>query len=169
MGESFTVWLHLLAVAVWIGPQIFMFAAALPAIRLIEDREVRVRVMRFVVYRFGYLAWGAMLVIVLTGISQLFQRTDDFAHVFDSDYRYFHIFTTKMALLGLTVLLTAGHTFIVGPRQLRLAEQADADPAETARLRRVSMIISSLALLASLGVLFAGALLANHDYSSQPT
>jgi uncharacterized membrane protein len=169
MGESFTVWLHLLAVSIWIGPQIFMFAAALPAIRLIEDREVRVRVMRFVVYRFGYLAWGAMLVIVLTGISQLFQRTDDFGHVFDSDYRYFHIFTTKMALLGLTVLLTAGHTFIVGPRQLRLAEEADPDPAEAARLRRASMIISSLALLASLAVLFAGALLANHDYSFRPT
>ena len=31
MGQAFTVWLHLLAVSVWIGPQFFMFLAALPA------------------------------------------------------------------------------------------------------------------------------------------
>lgn len=169
MGHAFTVWLHLLAVTVWIGPQIFMFVAALPAIRIIEDREVRLRVLRFVIYRFGYLAWGAMIVIVLTGISSLFQEAADFDHVFDSDYRYFNIFMGKMTLLALTLLLTAAHTFVIGPRQLQLAEQPDPDPAETARLRRASIILSSLALLGSLGVLYAGALLGNHDYSFQPT
>ncbi len=169
MGHAVTVWLHLLAVTVWIGPQVFLFIAALPAIREIEDRPLRARVMRIVVQRFGWLAWGAMLIIVLTGISNLFQEADDFPHVWDSDYRYFQIFAGKMAVLGLTVLLTAAHTFLVGPRQLRLAEEPNPDPEETARLRRASIILSSLALLGSIAVLFAGALLANHDYSFQPT
>ena len=170
MCESFTVWLHLLAVAVWIGPQIFMFAAALPAIRLIEDREVRVRVMRFVVYRFGYLAWGAMLVIVLTGISNLFQVGGDTPLNWASanDFRFGRIFVEKMVFVGLAVGLTAVHTFVVGPRQLALNEQMDADPEEASRLRRLSIVMSAVALLASVLAIFMGALLANHSYSFEP-
>lgn len=168
MGHAFTVWLHLLAVAVWIGPQIFMFAAAIPAIREIGDRELRARVMRTVVTRFGYMAWVALGVIVLTGISNIFQTTDDFGHVFDYDYRYAQVFSTKMTVLGATVLLTAVHTWVVGPQQLRLAEDPNPDEAQVARLRRTSMIISSLVLLGSITVLFLGALLTNHEWSFQP-
>jgi len=168
MGHAFTVWLHLLAVTVWIGPQIFMFAAAIPALREIGDRELRAKVMRTVVTRFGYMAWAALGVIVLTGISNIFQTTDDFPHVFDYDYRYAQVFSTKMTVLGATVLLTAVHTWVVGPRQLRLAEDPNPDEAEAARLRRMSMIISSLVLLGSITVLFLGALLSNHEWSFQP-
>lgn len=168
MGQAFTVWLHLLAVSVWIGPQFFMFLAALPAIREIGDRQLRARVIRIVVTRFGYIAWGALAVIVLTGISNIFQTTNDFPHFFDYDYRYAQVFSAKMTVLGATVLLTAAHTFIVGPQQMRLAETTDPDEAEVARLRRLSMILSSLALLGSIIVLFFGALLSNHEWSFQP-
>ena len=168
MGHAFTVWLHLLAVTIWIGPQFFVFIAALPAIREIGDRQLRAKVMRIVVTRFGYMAWAALVVIVLTGISNIFQTTDDFPYVFDYDYRYAQVFSTKMTVLGVTVLLTAIHTFIVGPRQMKLAEDPNPDEAEVARLRRTSMILSSLALLGSVTVLFLGSLLTNHEWSFQP-
>ncbi len=167
MSEAITPWLHILAIAIWVGPQVFLFVAAIPAVRTIEDRAVRARVMRTVVTRFGWMAWAAMGVIVLSGISNLFQEADDFGHIFDPDYRYFQIFSTKMVLVGLTVLLTAVHTFVVGPRQLRLHEEMRADSPEAGRLRRASIILSSLALLASVAVVYAGALLAHHDYSFQ--
>ncbi len=168
MGQAFTVWLHLLAVTIWIGPQFFIFIAALPAIREVGDRQLRAKVMRIVVTRFGYMAWAALVVIVLTGISNIFQTTDDFPYVFDYDHRYAQVFSTKMTVLGVTVLLTAIHTFIVGPRQMKLAEEPNPDEAEVARLRRTSMILSSVALLGSITVLFLGALLSNHEWSFQP-
>ena len=169
MTDSITPWIHLVAVAVWLGPQFFMFLVAVPALRAIEDQQTRVKVMRIIIYRFGWLAWGAMAVIVLTGISNLFQEANEpGSNIWDPDYRYFQIFSTKMVLVGLTVLLTAAHTFFVGPRQLRIAEEMRSDSAEAANLRRVSIIISSLVLLASVAVVFAGALLADHDYSFRP-
>lgn len=131
MGQAFTVWLHLLAVTVWIGPQFFMFLAALPAIREIGDRQLRAKVIRIVVTRFGYMAWAALLIIVLTGISNIFQVTDDFPYVFDYDYRYAQLFSAKMTVLGATVALTAVHTFIVGPQQMRLAEEPETAPEES--------------------------------------
>ncbi len=168
MSEAITPWLHILAVSVWIGPQFFLFIAAVPAVRTIEDVQTRARVMRVIVTRFGWLAWGAMLVIVLSGISNLFQEADDFGHIFDGDYRYLRIFMEKMVLVGIAVALTAVHTFIVGPRQMALNEQMDADPEQTARLRRISIALSAVALLASIGAVYLGAVLGNHDYSFQP-
>ena len=170
MSEAVTPWLHILAVAVWVGPQVFLFVAAIPAVRTIEDRAVRARVMRTVVTRFGWMAWAAMAVIVLSGISNLFQVGGDTPLNWGSAnyFRYGRIFAEKMVLVGIAVGLTAVHTFVVGPRQLALNEQMDADPEHAAQLRRISIAISSVALLASILAIFMGSLLANHDYSFEP-
>ncbi len=170
MSEAITPWIHIVAVTVWLGPQFFLFVAAVPAVRVIEDAEVRLRVMRVIVNRFGWLVWAAMAVIVLSGVSNLFQEQSDTAlDLSSSDLRYFHIFTTKMVLVGLIVILTALHTFVIGPRQLRLQEEMGSDSAEVARLRRLSIVISGVALLASVAVVYVAALLANHEFSFKPT
>ena len=170
MSEAITPWLHILAVSVWVGPQFFLFIAALPAIRTIEDRQARARVMRVIVTRFGWLAWIAMAVIVLSGISNLYQVGGDTILNWGSanDLRYGRLFAEKMFLVGLTVALTAVHTFVVGPRQLALNEQMEADPPEVGRLRRVSIAISVTSLLASILAIYMGAVLSNHNYSLQP-
>ncbi|TMB96804.1 MAG: hypothetical protein E6J42_08690 [Chloroflexi bacterium] len=85
MGHAVTPWLHILAVAVWVGPQFFLFIAAVPAIRTIDDMRVRANVMRTITTRFGWMAWAALAVIVLTGISNIFQEADDFDHLLDFD------------------------------------------------------------------------------------
>lgn len=167
MIDAITPWVHIVAVTVWIGPQFFMFLVTVPAVRVIEDPAVRLQVMRVIVTRFGWLAWAAMAVIVLTGVSNLFQEANEFDYVWDTEYRYFQIFSTKMVLVGLMVILTAVHTFVIGPKQLRLMEEMRGDSTEAAGLRRVSIIVSSLTLLISIAVVYAGALLANHAYSFQ--
>lgn len=168
-SHSITPWLHILAATVWVGPQFFLFLAAVPAVRTIEDQQVRARVMRVITQRFGWMAWAALVVLVLTGISTIYQENDDTGvNILSSDFRYFHLFSTKMLLVGIMVMLTAMHAFIIGPRQLELAEQG-GDEAELARLRRTSMIISGTILLLSIAVIFVAALLANHEYSLQPS
>lgn len=126
--------------------------------------------MRVIVTRFGWLAWIAMAVIVLSGISNLFQVGGDTPLDWASanDIRYGRIFAEKMVLVGLTVGLTAVHTFVVGPRQLELNEQMEADPSQVANLRRISIGVSVTSLLASVLAIFMGAVLANHSYSFEP-
>ena len=165
MSEAITPWIHIVAVTVWLGPQFFMFLVALPAVRAIDDAETRARVIRIVSQRFGWLAWAALAVIVLTGMSNLFQEANDFGHVWDPDYRYFQVFSTKMVVVGVAVLLTAVHSFVIGPRQLRLHEEARGDSPEALRLRRFSVALSTLVLLASIAAVYLAALLANHDFS----
>ena len=168
MSDAITPWIHIVAVTFWLGPQFFMFLVTVPAVRVIEDPAVRLQVMRVIVRRFGWLAWAAMVVIVLSGVSNLFQEGSeaDFS-LWSTEYRYFQIFSTKMVLVGLMVILTALHTFVIGPKQLRLLEEMRGDSTEAAGLRRVSIIVSSLTLLVSIATVYAAAVLANHDYSFQ--
>jgi uncharacterized membrane protein len=165
VSESVTPWLHILAVAVWVGPQFFLFIAAVPAIREIEDMAVRARVMRTITTRFGWMAWAALGVIVLTGISNLFQEGDQ-ADLWDTGLRWFSVFSTKMVLVGIMVALTAVHSFLIGPRQLELMEREETGD-EALRLRRAGIALSGVVLLISVIVIFLGALLNNHEWSFQ--
>ncbi len=170
MVDAISTWLHVLAITLWIGPQVFLFAVAVPAVRTIEDAGVRARVMRVVTERFGWLGWSAMAVIIVTGITNLFVAAGDVpgqnaGDLLSSDFRFTRIFWEKMFLVAVALVLTAVHTFSVGPRQLRLMEDASADEASVRRVRRLSMATSGIALLASIGALYLGAVLSNHDYS----
>lgn len=169
MAEAVSPWLHLLAVTVWIGPQVFLFIAAIPALRTIEDMQTRVRATRMVTTRFGWFGGGAMLVIILTGIINLSQ-VDGFstAELLNGDIRFARIFWEKMVLVALAMTLIGLHTFLIGPRQLQLMEQTGADPAEQRNVRRLSITLSSVGLLASIGALYLGAVLGNHEYSLVP-
>ena len=157
MTEAINPWLHILAATIWVGPQVFLFVAAVPAVRTVEDAQVRARIMRVLTTRFGYLAWGAMLVLVVSGIGNLFEIAPvDPGDI--NDINYGTIFMVKMGLVIATVILTALHSFVIGPGMLRAQESA-TDEALLAPARRLSIGISGANLLLSLGILFTAALL----------
>lgn len=166
MTDAISVWIHVVAVSAWIGPQFFLFIVAIPALRTVEDARVRARLMRTIVTRFAWLAWGAMAMIIASGIGNLIVVSDETPFdLWDRDYRWWGLFTEKMALVFIVVVLTAIHTLFVGPRQLRLAERLDANPKDIRTFRLWSMALSGFALLASIGVVYFGVLLADHNYS----
>lgn len=156
MGEAVNPWVHILAATIWVGPQVFLFVAVVPAMRTVEDMQARARAMRVLTTRFGYLAWGAMAVLVITGIANLYEHDLDIEALFDRNFGT--IFEIKMTLVILTIVLTALHSFVLGPRVLRLQESV-ADETQIATVRRLSIIISAVNGLLALAILFLGALL----------
>ncbi|MCI0778269.1 MAG: DUF4149 domain-containing protein [Chloroflexi bacterium] len=158
MGEAVNPWIHILAATIWVGPQVFLFVAAVPAVRTIEDLQVRTRVMRVITTRFNYLAWGALTVLVITGIANLYEHDLEVDQLFDLNFGV--VFQVKMTLLIATVALTGLHSFVLGPRVLRMQESA-VDAAEIAPVRRWSIIVSAVNMLLALGIVFCGALLSS--------
>ena len=156
MPEVFNPWLHILAATIWVGPQVFLFVAVVPAVRTVEDVQVRARLMRVLTTRFGYLAWGAMVVLVITGVGNLYEHPLDVDVLFDLNFG--RIFEIKMTLVIATVVLTALHSFVLGPRVLKLQESV-TDQAQIAPVRRLSIIVSSVNGVLALSILFMGALL----------
>ena len=158
MGEAVNPWIHILAATIWVGPQVFLFVAAVPAVRTIEDLQVRTRVMRVITTRFNYLAWGALTVLVITGIANLYEHDLEVDQLFDLNFGV--VFQVKMTLLIATVALTGLHSFVLGPRVLRMQESA-VDAAEIAPVRRWSIIVSAVNMLLALGIVFCGTLMSS--------
>ena len=156
MGDAVNPWLHIFAATVWVGPQVFLFAVAVPAVRTVADVKERARLMRLITTRFGYLAWGAMVVLVITGIGNLFEKDESRSFLFHHHWGV--IFQVKMTLVVATIILTAVHSFVIGPRMLALQESV-TDESQIASMRRASIIISSVNGLLALGILFCAALL----------
>jgi uncharacterized membrane protein len=155
MGEAVNPWLHIFAATVWVGPQVFLAAVAIPALRTVQDAKERARLTRLITTRFGYLAWSAMAVLILTGIGNVFEL-DDRDFLFDHNWGV--IFQVKMTLVLLTIALTAAHSFVIGPRMLAMQESV-TDESQIAPMRRVSIIISMVNAVLALGILFCAALL----------
>ena len=68
-----SVWLHILAATVWVGGLIYTAAVAVP-FALSHDVSERQRILRGLGRRFRWIAWGSIVVLVITGLGNLTLR-----------------------------------------------------------------------------------------------
>ena len=68
-----SVWLHILAAAVWTGGLIYTAAVVVP-FALSHQGEQRQRILRGLARRFRWIAWGSIVVSIVTGIGNLVLR-----------------------------------------------------------------------------------------------
>ncbi len=161
MLDAIVLWLHLLAAVVFIGPQIFLAAVAMPALRSLEDAKSRQQATRAITRGFGALGGAALALLLITGIYNYYQY-DQFV---DNDLfpRYFMTMQIKLTLVTIVIILTALHGAVFG-RRLQALQESGASEAELATARQRSMIASIATLVVSVGILFAAALLSS-DWS----
>ncbi|MBF6599932.1 MAG: CopD family protein [Dehalococcoidia bacterium] len=160
MGSALVLWLHILAATLFVGPQAFLFMAAVPAMRTIDDVEARLKATRVVTSRFGWIGGGALLVLILTGIGNYMHASDTGLLDFN---RYAFVLQLKLALVAVVVVLTLLHGGVLGRRLLRLQREG-AGEAELAATRRWSIVLSSVVFVLSVAILLLAALLAS-DWS----
>ena len=97
--ESFRIFLHVLAVAVWVGGQIVL-AGLVPAIRTSAPEA-----LPKVAQAFARVAWPAMIVIVFTGMWGLTSSSAS-----DSDTEYMATFAIKMVMVFIAIAATIVHS-----------------------------------------------------------
>jgi putative copper export protein len=97
--ESFRIFLHILAVAVWVGGQIVL-AGLVPAIRTSAPEA-----LPKVAQAFARVAWPAMIVIVFTGMWGLTSSSAS-----DSDTEYMVTFAIKMVMVFIAIAATIVHS-----------------------------------------------------------
>jgi putative copper export protein len=97
--DSLRIFLHVLAVAVWVGGQIVL-AGLVPAIRASAPEA-----LPKVAQAFARVAWPAMIVIVFTGMWGLSSSSAS-----DSDTAYMVTFAVKMVMVFIAVAATVVHS-----------------------------------------------------------
>ena len=97
--DSVRIFLHVLAVAVWVGGQIVL-AGLVPAIRASAPEALPKAAQAF-----ARVAWPAMIVIVFTGMWGLGSSSAS-----DSDTEYMMTFAVKMVMVFIAVAATVVHS-----------------------------------------------------------
>lgn len=168
------VWLHVLGIALFVGPQFFLAFAWVPASRQIEDLPTRVAAMRTITTRFGWIG-GIGLFLILIGGTYLIMTWRDYHNVPEGvaffDYIYGVVFVVKMVILVVMIVLVGLHMFVVGPSQVdameRVAQGEDVPDRDIRRLRITSMSLSITGLILTLIVMGMGVSLGAAEYSIQ--
>ncbi|MBE0609208.1 MAG: hypothetical protein IH609_07505, partial [Dehalococcoidia bacterium] len=168
------IWLHILGITLWVGPQFFLAAAWVPASRQITDMPTRLAAMRTITRRFGYLGGGGLVLTMIAGLYLVTSWRDFYAVPGDvgfTELRYGVVFIIKMMVLAVMLAVSALHMFVLGPRQLdRLEAQARGENVTEEELRSVrkqSMFLSISGLVLTLAIMVMGVTLNTASWSLQ--
>ena len=108
--------LHVFAALVWIGGMLFVALVLVPVVRAQADPALRARLFHDVGVRFRAVGWAALLVLLATGLINLWLRPYLFTLT---------RFQWKLGLVVVALVLSAIHDFVLGPR----AGVPGADPS----------------------------------------
>ncbi len=167
-------WVHVVGAALWVGPQVYLAVGWPGAARQIADTATKVEVIRVLTLRFAYLGGFGLLLLAGAGTYLICTWRDYYAQPGEVGFwelRYGVVFTIKMAVLAVMLVVTALHMFVVGPQQLAaMAAEGRGEPGAAGRLarkRRLSRSLSSSGLLLALAIMAMGAALSTASWSMQ--
>jgi uncharacterized membrane protein len=133
---------HILSAIVWVGGMLFIALVLVPTARALGDAASRARLIRESGRRFRTVAWTALAVLVLTGVLNLWLQPS----LLESPR-----FHGKIGLVGLALLLSALHDFVLGPR----AGLPGADPSTRLRaswIARANVLVALAIVLLGLSL-----------------
>lgn len=142
--ESVRLTLHILAAAIWVGGQLVL-GGLIPAIRPAGPDRIRA-----VARAFQRIAWPAFAVVVATGVWNLTAIA-----AADQSREWWTTLLVKLGLVAAGGLAAALHVLVLGP-----AARTAPDDAARRRAAMGSGICEGISVLAGLGALFLGVVLA---------
>ena len=135
----FIRWVHVIAAMTWVGGMLFIALVLVPTARTLGDAAIRARLIQDSGRRFRAIAWTALALLLLTGLLNLW------SYPFLLRSPRFH---GKLGLVGLALLLSAFHDFVLGPR----AGLQGTDPS----VRRRASWVARLNVLVALMIVLLG-------------
>jgi putative copper resistance protein D len=143
--DVFLIVVHSLAAIVWTGGTVALVFVGVPTVRLLEG-EPRARLMRELGHRWRPVGWGALAVLVATGL--VIAGRD---HAFSgAGTRFQVILGVKCALIVLMLAGTYFHDFVFGPQ---LAREIREGRVQRTRPTMVRVGWANFALIVTIPVL----------------
>lgn len=143
-----SVYLHILCVAFWIGGMLFLPLVLLPNIK---DHPDRVALLFKTGVKFRFYGWIVLVLLILTGIGNLYYRGLPFTWEFFSSSDYGHLLGYKLILFVTMLAISGVHDFYLGKRALEDFEK-QPDP----RFRKIASWTGRINLILALVIAFMG-------------
>jgi uncharacterized membrane protein len=151
------VTIHVLAAMLWLGGMFFLGVIGAPVLRGIEPPPLRQRLFQELGSRFRRVGWGAIAVLIVTGVINLHYRGWLRWHGVLASAQFWqsavgHALAAKLCTVVLMLSISAVHDFVHGPRAGRAAPRSPAAIAfrkRAALLARVNAILGVLLVIAA--------------------
>ena len=170
MVYQVAVLLHLLSAITWVGGTLFIAMVLRPLSRRENDSPAGAAYMLGRAgLQFRPVAWTSIALLVFTGAFLMESRWNvNPVELFTESSRFIHVLQAKVALVVVTIVLSAIHDFRLGPRAMKQLESriqtgdtsddAPALPKSMTMLARINaaliVIVVALAVTLSRGSLF---------------
>lgn len=150
------LWLHILAAVIWIGGNLVMAMVVVPYFRRSVSPVERIQILSQIGRRFEPIVWGCVLVLIFSGLLNIFLSYPDLTGLAGAFMRTLLI---KLLLVIVLIVLTAIHSFVIGPRLSQAVDAlepgAEELPEQVKKIRSWMSVVSSLIGVFSLLVLLA--------------
>ncbi len=156
-----SVWLHVLAAAIWVGGMIFVALVVVPVIRKKELQGAAARLIHFTGIRFRWVGWTCFVLLLLTGLFNVLVRGIAWADLVTLQFwagPFGRLLTLKLVVFALILASSALHDFVIGPRAVAVWQERPGS-AEATRLRRQATQFGRLNLLLALLIVALGVML----------
>ena len=151
----FSVWLHILAAAAWIGGMVFLGLVLVPVLRKPPLRDSSTSLLYRTGLRFRQVGWISLALLVLTGFVNLAVRGYGWMDLWQGDMwqgGWGRALAAKLIFVIVVLILSAVHDFYIGPRAVAQMEKAPGT-AQTDRLRKAASWMGRITLFLSLIIL----------------
>lgn len=151
------VTIHVLAALVWLGGMFFLALVGAPVLRAVENPELRQRLFDQLGRRFRAVGWIALLVLIVTGVFNLYFRgalsLTVWADPLFQRSAWGMALKIKLTALVVMLLVEGYHDWILGPRAARVvagSPEAMALRARASRYARISAICGVVIVLTAI-------------------
>lgn len=156
-----SVTVHVLAALLWLGGMLFLGVVGAPVLRHVEPESLRQRLFHDLGSRFRGVGWAAILVLVVTGVSNLHYRgLLRWSGVLGEPAFWAtplgRALGFKLAAVAVMLAIAAVHDFLLGPAAGRAAAGSD----EARRLRRRAAMLARVNALVGVVLVVAAVRLA---------
>lgn len=161
-----SVWLHIVAAAVWIGGMVFLALVLIPLIRRPEFRSQAPSLVHFTGIRFRWIGWACILLLLSTGTINLVFRGISLAVLSSRDFwrgPFGWALGIKLVVVAVVLALSFAHDFFIGPRASALG-RTQPGSTDAMRLRRQASWIGRANLVLALIIVALGIMLVRGSF-----
>ncbi len=159
------VMLHILAATVWLGGMLFLTLVLVPITRRLQQPGLAGMLFSVAGRRFRNISWITIMVLIVTGSATLYHRgvrweTVTSGRLFEGEFGA--LLLIKLVIVGVLMVLSLVHDFILGPRATKLMErQGNSNPGRpsTENLAKASKLRVWTSMLARISLTLAIALI----------
>lgn len=146
-----SVFLHIVAAAIWVGGMLFLPLVLLPAVKNHPEKAI---LIHSVGLKFRIVGWVVLFILLLSGLFNMHFRGVEFSWDGFTTSAFGRMILYKLLIFLITILISALHDFYIGTTATRLwMDGADSKKADNFRLwARWAGRINLLLALTAVGI-----------------